>query len=153
AAAEELPRPLGDSGEHVAEMLRPGEGLGELGEVLELADALSSLLVEACVLDSAGHERGRGREELDLLGGELARRLCMHRDRADDVAVSSGDRNGEQRMDLLLLELGDELVARVVDRVLREGRLAVLDCPPRDALALAESDLADETSVRPRAPP
>ena len=68
AAAEELARPLGDRGQHIAELLRASEGLCELGQVLELADPLSRLLVEACVLDGAGHERGRGREELDLLG-------------------------------------------------------------------------------------
>ena len=68
AAAEELARPLGDRGQHIAELLRASEGLGQLGEVLELADPLSRLLVEARVLDRAGHERGGRREELDLLG-------------------------------------------------------------------------------------
>ena len=78
---------------------------------------------------------------------ELAGRLRVHRDRADDVSVSPGDGDGQQRLELLLLELGDELVARIVDGVLGEGGLAVLDCPPRDALAVIQADLPDELAV------
>src|SRR4029453_11048069 len=84
----------------------------------------------------------------DLLGGELARRLGVHRDGADDVGIATGDRDGEERLELLLLELRDELVARIVDGVLRERRLAVLDRPPGNALALVEDDLSREPAAR-----
>ena len=75
AALQELPRAVRDRRKHLAELLRPRQGLRELGEVLELTDALPGLLVEAGVLDRSADERRRRREELDLLRGELARRL------------------------------------------------------------------------------
>src|SRR5207253_3742252 len=54
-----------------------------------------------------------------------------------------------ERLEPLLLELRDVVEARVVESVLaNEGRLTPLERPPRESLAPAEHDLADEVSVR-----
>jgi hypothetical protein len=153
AAPEKLPGALDYRREDFAELLGSRKGLCQLGQMLELTDPLARLLVQARVLDCAADERGRGGEELDLLGSELARRLRVHRDRADDVAIAPGDGDGEERLELLFLQLGHELVARVADGVLCKGRLTVLDGPPGYALAVVQGDLADELPVRLRGCP
>ena len=56
--------------------------------------------------------------------------------------VASDDRHGEERLEPLLLELGDVLHPRVVERVVAdERRLAVLGRPPREALARSSATL------------
>ena len=117
--------------------------------MLELADAPPHLLVEARVLDRAGDERGARDEEVDLGLGELARRLGVERDRRRSPRRPAEDRDREERLEPLLLELRDVLVARVVERVVAdERRLAALGRPPGEPLAALEPDLADEVRVR-----
>jgi hypothetical protein len=100
---------LRDRGKHFAELLRPRERLGELGEVLELAHALARLLVEARVLDRAADERRRRREELDLLRvNSRGASVCIVI--APMTSPSRRERDGEERLELLLLELGTNLL-------------------------------------------
>ena len=67
------------------------------------------------------------------------------------LAVASDDRHGEERLEALLLELGHVLHPRIGERVVAdERRLAVLDRPPREALAALERDLSGLTLVRRR---
>ena len=58
-ASAEQRASFGHDGLHeLLERVRASDCLGELGELLELGDAQSCLLVEACVLDGARYERG-----------------------------------------------------------------------------------------------
>ena len=139
---------LGDGGQELAEGLRAGERLAELGQVLELGDAPPHLLVEAGVLDRARHERGARHEHVDLSLGELARRPSVARDDADDVPVLADDRHADERLEELLLELRDVLRPRVLEESLADpGRLLPLRRPPGEALAALEHDLADLLGV------
>ena len=118
----------------------PRDRLGELGERLELADTTAHLAVETGVLDRARDERRGGDEEVDLVRRELARRLRVRGDDADHVAVLAHDRHAQERLEALLLELGDVLDARVGEQVVRdEGRLAALDGPPGEPFAALEA--------------
>jgi hypothetical protein len=139
---------LDDGGQELLEGLGAGERLAELGQMLELADAAPRLLVEARVLDRAGDERGARGEDLHLGLGELPRRLRVQGDGADHLAALAHDRNREERLEALLLQLRDELVARIGDGVLRERGLLALDRPPGEPFAALERDLADEVRVR-----
>ena len=147
--AEQLPAAADDLGPERLDRLGRGDRLGELGEMLELADPQAHLVVEARVLDRAGDERGGRHEQHDLGVGELARRFGVERDRADRVAAAPEDRDRDERLEPLLLELGDVLDARILERVLAdERRLPVLDRPPGEPLAAQQLDLADERRVR-----
>ena len=123
----------------------------EFGQLLQLADPESHLVVEARVLDRARNEGG-GRDEQDDLGvGEFARRFRVEGDRADRVAAAPQDRDRDERLEPLLLEFGDVLDARILERVLAdERRLAAVDGPPGEPLAAQELDLVDERRVRRR---
>jgi hypothetical protein len=68
-------------------------------------------------------------------------------DHPDHRPVLAHDRHREERLELLLLELGHELVAWIGDRVLGERRLVPLGGPPGEALAPLEDDSADELRV------
>src|SRR2546425_6262668 len=126
-----------------------GDLLAELGQVLELADALSHLLVQARVLDRARDKRRARGKEVRLGLGELPRRLGVQADDADGITVPAEQRDRHERLEPLLLELGHVVEARVVESVLAdEGRLTLLERPPRESLASGEHDLAGEVSVR-----
>ena len=142
---------LDDRGEQIVECVRAGDRLRQLGQLLELRHPEPRLLVEARVLDRAGDERRRRHEEVDLVVGELARRLRVGGDHADRLARAPDDRHGEQGLEALLLELGHVLHARIRERVLAdEGRLAPLRRPPGETLAPLERDLARLALVRRR---
>ncbi len=146
--AQELSRARGDRGKHGAERLGAGQELAELGQVLELVHPAAHLLVEARVLDRPGDERSARDEHLDLVFRELVRRLGVARDDADDVAVLAHDRHGDERLEALLLQLGDVLDARIVEELVADpGRLFVLGGPPGEALAALERDPPDEVRV------
>src|SRR5205823_7699760 len=92
--------------------------------------------------------RTRG-EEVGLGRRKLARRLGVEQDRAGGAAVLAEDGHGDERLEALLLELGDVLDTRVRECVLPdECGLAVLERPPREPLAALERDLADQVLVR-----
>ena len=147
-------RPGRPSASELVERVRARDRLRELRELLELGDAQARLLVQARVLDRARDERRRRDDEVDLVVGELARRLRVRGDRADRLAGAPDDRHGEERLEPLLLELRHVLHPRVGERVVAdERRLAVLDRPPREALAALERDLAGLALVRRRGRP
>ncbi len=149
AGAQELPRAGSNGREQGIERLRPCQGLAQLGEVLELVDAAPHFFVQTRVLDGARDERGARDQHLDLELRELARGLGVARDDADDVAVLAHDGHGDERLEALLLELGDVLHTGVVEQLVADpGRLLVLRRPPREALAPVERDRADEVRVR-----
>ena len=142
----------GDDGlQELLERVRARDRLGQLGQLLELGDPEPRLLVQSRVLDRAGDERRRGDEEVDLVVRELPRRLGVGGDDADRVARAADDREREQRLEPLLLELGEVLRPRVRQRVVAdEGRLAALRRPPGEALAALHDDLARLALVRRR---
>ncbi len=151
ACAEQRTRVGGDGVQQLVERLRPRDRLGELGELLELGDPHARLLVEARVLDRARDERRRGDDEVHLVVRELPWRLGVRGDRADRLARATDDRHGDERLVALLLELGDVLHPRIRERVVADERgLAVLDRPPREALAALERDLSRLPLVRRR---
>ena len=90
---EQAARAVGDRGKELLERLGSRDRLGELGERLELVDAALHLPVEPGVLDRAGDERGGGDDEVDLVAGELARRLRVCGDDADHIAAPPLDRD------------------------------------------------------------
>jgi hypothetical protein len=94
--AQKVQAPGGDGRQELLQALSPSEGLGKLGEVLELADALPRFLVEPRVLDRPGDERSARCEHLHFGVGELPRRLRMEGDDADHAAVARDDRYREE---------------------------------------------------------
>ncbi len=146
---EQWSRAFDDGLQELFERVRAGDRLGELGELLELRDSQPRVLVKSCVLDRACDERGGGHEEVDLVVRELPGRRGVGGDGADRLARAPDDGKREQRLELLLLELGNVLRPRVVERVLANERgLAVLGRPPREALSTLERDLARLALVR-----
>src|SRR5262249_44767065 len=112
-------------------------------------DPPPGLVVELCVLDCACYEGGARDEELDLCVGELARRLGVEGDRADRAAALPVERNGDERLESLFLELRNVLDTRVVERaVANERGLSLPQHPPGEALALLECDPPHEVRVR-----
>ena len=73
----------------------------------------------------------------------------MGADHADHGAVARGDRHAEQRLKLLLLELGNVFDPRVIEEVVGdESRLVALGRPPGEASRTLEHDVADQMLVR-----
>ena len=151
---EQLEASVGDGRKQLVERLCAGDRLTELRQVLELPDPATGLLVEPGVLDRARHEGGARDEEVDLALGELTRCLGVERHGSDRGAVLGEDRHRDERLKLLLGELGDVLEAGIGERVLsNERRLAVLDRPPGEALAPFERDVPDEVGIGLRGSP
>ncbi len=147
--AEESPAAGDDVRPKSLQRLGRRSGLRELRQVLELAHPLAALVVEPRILDRAGHERGARDEELDLGVGELTRRDRVERERPDRIAALAEHRDRDERLELLLLELGDVLDARVVEGVVAdERRLSPVERPPGEPLAAFEHDLPGEGRVR-----
>ena len=72
----------------------------------------------------------------------------MQRDHADHALALGDQRHRDERLVLLLLELGEVLDARVGERLLGdEDRLRVLQHPAGDALARRHRDAAAEVRV------
>jgi hypothetical protein len=73
----------------------------------------------------------------------------VQRDRADAITALPEQRDRDERLEVFLLELGDVLDARILERVLAdEGRLVPLERPPRETLASLEHDRSRQASVR-----
>jgi hypothetical protein len=143
ARREQRLRALDHGGDELVERVRAGDRLGELRELLQLRHAQARLLVEPRVLDRAPDEARRAYEEVDLVVRELARRLRVRGDCADRIARAAEDRERQQRLEPLLLELGHVLRARIGSRVVADERgLAVLGRPPGEALPALERDLS-----------
>ena len=105
------------------------ERLAQLGERRERVDPAARVLVELGVLDRPADQRARVDQEVEHVVVELARGLGVQDDDADHVAVAGQDRHGHHRLEALLVQLGHELHARVLERALADelGRLG-----PRD---------------------
>jgi hypothetical protein len=77
------------------------------------------------VLDRLRDLRRDGGHELDLVGGELPRRDRSHVERAGK-ALAGNDRHREDRLVLILRQVGEELEARVEMRLRRQHNRAEL---------------------------
>ena len=72
----------------------------------------------------------------------------MGGDDPHDLAGAAHDRNGEQGLEVLLLELRHVLHARVGKSVVAdERRLAVLGRPPGESFSTRKRDLADQAFI------
>ena len=73
----------------------------------------------------------------------------MQADDPDWITAPAEQGHRYERLEPLLLELGHVVEARVFQRIFAdEGRLTLLERPPREPLAAGQDDLADEVSVR-----
>ena len=175
--ADRVHRRLDDRLERLLQVERLRDGLGDAGERLELAHAPLRLLVQLRVLDRLRDLRGDREQQLDLGPGELARLARADVQRALEL-VAREDRHGEDRLVLVLRQVGERLEARVEVGLRRDhhrrpiGRrragdpLArpharaprhLLDARPvrrsQDELVGALVVEVDEAGVRVRAPP
>ena len=121
---------VGDRRQELLERLGPRDRLGELGQRLELVDAALHLAVQPGVLDRARDERCGGDDEVDLVAARTrAAPRCARRRRRSTSPLFALDRDGEERLEPLLLELRDVLDAGVVEEVLA-GRRRARDARP-----------------------
>jgi hypothetical protein len=128
-------------GQQVVERRGSRDDVGQRRQAFEFADAAARRLVEARVDDRRGHQRRRVDHEGRVLLGEDARRFRVQGDHADQLAVGGNQGNRHDRLVLLLLELGEVLDARVLQRVLGdEDRLAVLGHPAGKAFTALHAD-------------
>ena len=145
------------AGHGLVEVLAHGdlrERLAQLGQRGQGLDPAPGVLVELGVLDRPGHQRRRVDEEVEGVVLELPWRLGVQDDDANHVAGLGEDRHRDHRLEVLLLELGNELHPRVGHRVLaNELRGLVARHPAREPLVDAERELADETRVTRRCGP
>ena len=145
---EQAERLLDRHREQLVDRLGARDVPAELRELLELAQRAPRALVQARVLDRVGHEGRDVQQEGGVLRAEHARGLGVQRDHADHALTLGDQRHGDERLVLLLLELGEVLDARVGERLLRdEDRLPVLQHPAGDALARRHRDAAAEMRV------
>jgi hypothetical protein len=120
-----------------------GDPLAERRQPREVGNALLGLLVELGVLDRAGDHRRGLREDVQHALVELVRRRGVQHDHAEHVAAARRHRHGRHGLEAVLLELGDEVRARVLRRPLAdERRLPVAHRPSRQPLVDAELDPA-----------
>ena len=125
-----------------------GERLGQPRELGQRVDTAAGRPVELGVLDRARHERRGVDEEVHDRLVELARGDGVQHDHPDDVAGPADQRHGDHRLEVVLVELGDVVVARVLERVVADQhRLARARDPAADPLADAEPRPADEVAM------
>ena len=105
-------RRLHDRLERLLEVEGLGDGLGDARERLELVHAPLRLRVELGVRDRLRHLRGDRCEQVDLRLRPLARRPRPHVQRPLE-RVPRQDRHGEDRLVLVLAQVGELLEARV----------------------------------------
>ena len=128
-------RRLDDRLERLLEVERLGDRLRDPRQRLELGHAPLGRGVQACVLDRLRHLAGDADEELDLGLRELTGLQRADVDRALEL-LAHEDRHGEDRLVLLLVQVREDLEARVEVRLRREhDRLALRGGRAGDALA------------------
>ena len=151
ARAQQGSRAVGRRRQQLLEGVGSRDCLGERGQRLQLDDPRPGALVQPRVLDRAGDEcRGR-HQKVDLLTRELARRLAVGGDDADDHTLLVEERYRHERLEALLLELGEDLDARIGEQALdHDCRSAMLHRPTGETLSLLHRDLADEVLERGR---
>ena len=132
---QRLHRRLHDRLERLLEVERLRDGLRDARERLELGDPPLRALVELRVLDRLRHLRGDRDEELDLGVGERARLARPDVERALEL-VAGDDRDGEDRLVLVLGQVRELLEARIEVRLLGDHhRRALGGGDARDPLA------------------
>ncbi len=110
---ERVHRGLHDRLERFLEVERLRDRAGDAGERLELMHASLRLLVELRVLDRLGHLGGDRQQELDLVLSEDAPLARAHVEGTLEPLAASEDRHGEDRLVLVLGQVGEVLEARV----------------------------------------
>ena len=115
--AERVHRRLDDRLERLLEVQRVLHRLGDARERLELVHAPLRLRVELRVLDRLRHLRGDREQQLDLVLGERARLAGADVERAFERAVARQDRHRQDRLVLVLGQVGEVLEARVEMRL------------------------------------
>ena len=114
-------RRLHDRLERLFEVEGVGDGLRDPRERLQLVHAPLRLGVELRVLDRLRHLRGDREQELDLVVGELARLAGAQVERAFEPLPAREDRDGEDRLVLVLGQVRKILEPRVEMRLARDG--------------------------------
>ena len=133
---QRLHRRLHDRLERLLEVERLRDGLRDARERLELGDAPLGALVELRVLDRLRDLRGDRDEQLDLGVGERARLARPDVERALELVGARHDRDGEDRLVLVLGQVRELLEARVEVRLLGDhDRRALRGRDSRDPLA------------------
>ena len=150
---ERVHRRLDDRLERLLEVQRLRDGLGDPRERLELVHPPLRLGVELRVLDRLRDLRRDREQQLDLVVRELARLAGADVQRALEPLAAREDRHGEDRLVLVLGQVGEVLEARVEVRLPRDRhRCARLGRPAGDALAGAHArslrHLLDRRAVR-----
>ena len=146
---EEALRAAGHRGEQLLERRGRRHGARQVGQPLDQRQPSSCPLVEAGVLDRARDQARRVHHEVRVVLRELAGRLRVKRDDADDLARLAPQGDGDERLVAILLGLGHDLGSRVGERPFgEEHRLVVLGHPSGQPLALLEPEPADERGVR-----
>ena len=126
-----------------------GERLAELRQRGQRVDPPARSFVELRVLDRARHQRRGVHQKVEHAVVELARGLGMENDHTHYASVAWGEhRHCDHRLELLLLELGHVLHARVAHRVVADElrRLRARD-PPGEPLVDAPAQRADQVRV------
>ena len=109
-------RRLHDLLERLLEVERVGDGLRDARERLELGHAPLGVVVEPRVVDRLRHLRGDREQQVDLALVVRARLARAQVERALKL-LAHQDRHGEDRLVLLLVEVGKDLEARVEVRL------------------------------------
>ena len=124
---------------------------GEGADGVELAPALG---VQLRRLDRGGHQRGDRRHQRQVVLGELVRRLGVQGDHSDEPVGRRDQRVGERRLEPLVVQFGDQQVARIVAGVVaHDGGRPVERRPAREAGADLQRVDADPLLVALRACP
>ena len=149
ARAQQGSRAVGRRREELLEGVGSRNRLREPGQRLQLDDSRAGALVQPRVLDRAGDERRGRHQKVDLLTGELARRLAVGGDHTDDHALLVEERDRHERLEALLLELGEDLDARIGEQALdHDCGGAMLHRPTGQPLSFLHRDLPDEVLER-----
>jgi hypothetical protein len=118
-------RRLDDRLERLLQVQRLGNGLRDGRKRLQLRDAPLRVLVQLGVFDRLRHLARDRHQEVDLRRRELARLLRAHVERALEPLLGQ-DRDGEDRLVVLLAQVREALEARVEMRLSRDHHRCAL---------------------------
>ena len=127
---ERVHRRLDDRLERLLEVERLGDRLGDPRQRLELVDAALGLLVELRVLDRLRDLRRDREQQVDLVVAEVARLPRADVERALEPLAAGEDRDGEDRLVLVLGQVREVLEARVEVRLRGDHHRRALLRPP-----------------------
>ena len=83
--------------------------------------------MEPRVLDCTGDQAGDRLHQPNVLAGELVWGRRVERQDAERAVVATDDRNREHRLEAGVLELGDELVAGIGERIVGDDSRTAVD--------------------------